>query len=112
MVQRSHGNSIRMATGFEEAIKAAGLNISPEDIPRDGTGRLNDISIPIRSRQHLIRSRAGVTKLDTWLSPFSETLKRRYAKAQEWKGKIEQDEGGVDNFSQVREHSICSVWQF
>ncbi|WYZ37565.1 hypothetical protein EsH8_II_001071 [Colletotrichum jinshuiense] len=42
----------------------------------------------------------GVTKLDPWLSPFQESLKRRYARAQDWIQKLNDTEGGIDKFSQ------------
>jgi 1,4-alpha-glucan branching enzyme len=43
----------------------------------------------------------GVLKLDPWLEPFKEALKRRYSKAQEWIKKIDETEGGLDKFSKV-----------
>lgn len=43
----------------------------------------------------------GVIKLDPWLSPFSDALKRRFAKAQEWIQKINDAEGGLEVFSRV-----------
>ena len=51
----------------------------------------------------LIRN-AGVTKLDPWLAPFQDALKRRYAKAQDWIKKIDDVEGGLEKFSRVRCH--------
>ncbi|KAI9898119.1 hypothetical protein N3K66_006479 [Trichothecium roseum] len=48
------------------------------DIPNDGT---------------------GVVRLDPWLEPFSETLRRRYSKAQDWIQKINATEGSVEAFS-------------
>lgn len=44
----------------------------------------------------------GVIKLDPWLGPFQDALRRRYAAAQEWIKKIEDTEGGLDKFSKVR----------
>jgi len=43
----------------------------------------------------------GVVKLDPWLSPFKESLKSRYAKAQDWIKKIDETEGGLEKFSRV-----------
>lgn len=43
----------------------------------------------------------GVVKLDPWLSPFSDALRRRYTKAQDWIKKINDTEGGVEKFSRV-----------
>ena len=43
----------------------------------------------------------GVIKLDPYLSPFQEPLKRRYAKAQEWIKKLAELEGGIEKFSKV-----------
>ncbi|KAI0876369.1 alpha amylase [Hypoxylon argillaceum] len=45
----------------------------------------------------------GVIKLDPYLSPFQEPLKRRYAKAHEWIKKLAEGEGGVDKFSKGTE---------
>lgn len=55
-----------------------GGQVAEDDIPKDGT---------------------GVVKLDPWLSPFQDSLKRRYAKAQGWIKKIQEIEGGLDKFS-------------
>lgn len=49
-----------------------------------------------------LTSTLGVLQLDPWLSPFQDSLKRRYAKAQEWIQKINQLEGGLEKFSRVR----------
>jgi hypothetical protein len=57
-------------------------NAEAQEVPNDGT---------------------GVVQLDPWLSPFKESLKRRYAKAQDWIKKIEISEGGVEKFSQGTE---------
>ena len=38
-------------------------------------------------------------KLDPWLEPFSDALKQRYSKAQEWIYKIDETEGGLNRFS-------------
>ncbi|KAL1903665.1 alpha-1,4-glucan branching enzyme [Sporothrix stenoceras] len=53
-----------------------------EELPQDGT---------------------GVTIIDPWLSPFKDSLKRRFAKSQEWIQKIEETEGGLDRFSKGAE---------
>ncbi|KAJ3562168.1 hypothetical protein NPX13_g8663 [Xylaria arbuscula] len=45
----------------------------------------------------------GVVKLDPYLSPFQEPLKRRYAKAQDWIRKLTELEGGLDKFSRGAE---------
>ncbi|KAM0246397.1 hypothetical protein ACHAP5_004710 [Fusarium lateritium] len=52
------------------------------DIPNDGT---------------------GVVKLDPWLEPFSEALKRRYSKTQDWIKTINDTEGGLEKFSRGAE---------
>ncbi|KAH7311751.1 glycoside hydrolase superfamily [Stachybotrys elegans] len=49
------------------------------DIPNDGT---------------------GVVKLDPWLEPFSDALRRRYARTQSWIKTIDETEGGIEKFSQ------------
>ncbi|GAB0132005.1 hypothetical protein EsDP_00000456 [Epichloe bromicola] len=66
-------------TDIEKAIEAHGLSgLKAEDLPQDGT---------------------GVVKLDPWLEPFSEPLRRRYAKANEWIRTIEANEGGLEKFT-------------
>jgi 1,4-alpha-glucan branching enzyme len=44
---------------------------------------------------------AGVIQLDPWLAPFEESLRRRYAKAQDWITAINKSEGGLEKFSRV-----------
>lgn len=44
----------------------------------------------------------GVVKLDPYLSPFQDSLKRRFNKTQEWVKKLNETEGGLDKFSKVR----------
>jgi hypothetical protein len=46
---------------------------------------------------------AGVVQLDPWLSPFKESLRKRYAKAQDWITAINKSEGGLEKFSRVGE---------
>ncbi|CAH0017559.1 unnamed protein product [Clonostachys rhizophaga] len=53
------------------------------DIPNDGT---------------------GVVKLDPWLEPFSDALRRRFSKTQEWIQTINDSEGGIDKFSKGFNH--------
>ncbi len=48
---------------------------------------------------------AGVVKLDPWLAPFQDALKRRFTKAKEWIKTINDTEGGIDKFSRVRPSS-------
>ncbi|KAK0634782.1 alpha-glucan branching enzyme [Bombardia bombarda] len=57
---------------------ANGGQVASDDIPKDGT---------------------GVVKLDPWLSPFQDSLKRRYTKAQDWIKKVDETEGGLEKFS-------------
>ncbi|KAF4980076.1 hypothetical protein FZEAL_3857 [Fusarium zealandicum] len=45
----------------------------------------------------------GVVKLDPWLAPFSDTLKRRFSKAQDWIKTINDNEGGLEKFSRGAE---------
>jgi 1,4-alpha-glucan branching enzyme len=77
---------------------ANGGQVAQDDIPKDGTG-----TVPHSTHllQLAIDSKIGVVKLDPWLSPFQDSLKRRYAKAQEWIKKIQETEGGLDKFSKV-----------
>jgi hypothetical protein len=44
---------------------------------------------------------AGVIQLDPWLEPFKDSLKQRYAKAQNWIKTINETEGGLEKFSRV-----------
>ena len=43
----------------------------------------------------------GVVRLDPYLEPFKDALKRRYAKAQSWIKVINEHEGGLEKFSRV-----------
>lgn len=43
----------------------------------------------------------GVIDLDPWLSPFTDQLKHRFAKAQNWIKVLNETEGGLDKFSRV-----------
>ncbi|KAI2641983.1 alpha amylase [Xylaria nigripes] len=70
-----------MAALVEQPAHASSLG-SSEALPNDGT---------------------GVIKLDPWLSPFQEPLKRRYAKAHEWIRNITKAEGGLEKFSRGAE---------
>lgn len=45
----------------------------------------------------------GVVQLDPWLSPFQDAIKRRYTKSQEWIKKIDDAEGGLEEFSRGTE---------
>lgn len=47
-------------------------------------------------------------KLDPWLEPFQDALKRRYAKAHEWINKLDETEGGLDKFSKVASYLTFS----
>ncbi|KAK1968989.1 alpha amylase [Colletotrichum sublineola] len=70
-----------MAAVVEKSSNSIALNGpsgAADDFPTDGT---------------------GVVKLDPWLSPFQDSLKRRYARAQDWIQKINESEGGLDKFS-------------
>lgn len=55
----------------------------------------------ISSHRISIDLRIGVITLDPWLSPFKDSLKRRYSKAQDWIKTIQDTEGGLDKFSKV-----------
>lgn len=45
---------------------------------------------------------AGIIRLDPYLAPHQDALKRRHSKAQAWIKDIDSQEGGLDNFSRVR----------
>lgn len=49
----------------------------------------------------LISEVAAVIKLDPWLEPFADALRRRYVKASQWINTIDAHEGGLENFSRV-----------
>lgn len=69
-------------------------------VPNDGTGELCGTELVSVSSSKLTHD-PGVVQLDPWLSPFRETLKKRYAKAQEWFQKINETEGGMEKFTRV-----------
>lgn len=64
------------------ALNTNGRQPVPDGVPQDGT---------------------GVAKLDPWLSPFQDTLKRRYTKAKQWTKTIDDVEGGIEKFSKGSE---------
>ncbi|KAF9878533.1 hypothetical protein CkaCkLH20_04025 [Colletotrichum karsti] len=71
-----------MAAIVENSANSIPLNgdhVAAEGVPTDGT---------------------GVVKLDPWLSPFQDSLKRRFARTQDWIKKINDTEGGIEKFSQ------------
>ncbi|KAK4190278.1 alpha-glucan branching enzyme [Podospora australis] len=57
---------------------ADGGKPASNEIPKDGT---------------------GVVALDPYLSPFKDSLKRRYAKTHDWIKRIDETEGGLEKFS-------------
>lgn len=67
--------------------------------PPDGTGK---VSYMHDGRQGMANCCAGVIKLDPWLSPFKDSLKKRFSKAQDWISAIDKSEGGLEKFSRVR----------
>lgn len=69
-----------IAEKSSNTLANGGGQVADGDIPRDGT---------------------GVVKLDPWLSPFKDSLKRRFSKTQEWVTKLNETEGGLDKFSKV-----------
>jgi hypothetical protein len=74
------------------------------DIPNDGTGTINGA---LESSRKL--TLPGVVKLDPWLSPFKESLKHRYNKAQGWIKTINETEGGMEKFSRVHQLRIFPI---
>lgn len=69
-------------------------------LPNDGTGTQSPY-LKSRRRVRTDIAASGVIKLDPYLEPFQGSLKRRYAKAQEWIERLAELEGGVDKFSKV-----------
>lgn len=52
-----------------------------------------------QDQQKVPQDGTGVIQLDPWLAPFSDALKRRYSKAQDWIKRINDTEGGFEKFS-------------
>ncbi|KAB5583374.1 glycoside hydrolase superfamily [Coniochaeta sp. 2T2.1] len=71
-----------LAENSSNTLANGGGQVAQDDIPKDGT---------------------GVVKLDPWLSPFQDSLKRRFSKTQDWIKKINETEGGLDKFSKGEE---------
>ncbi|RDA87067.1 hypothetical protein CP532_0165 [Ophiocordyceps camponoti-leonardi (nom. inval.)] len=71
-----------IAETSSNSLHAHVLGDGAENVPIDGT---------------------GVIQLDPWLSPFSDALKRRYSKAQDWIKTIDAHEGGIEKFSRGTE---------
>ncbi len=82
---------------MENAVQSLVDSAMNGAIPNDGTGAINGA---LESGRKL--TLPGVVKLDPWLSPFKESLKQRYDKAQGWIKTINETEGGMDKFSRVR----------
>lgn len=75
---------------------------APGDIPADGTGMFGDAVSSNSNVQSTNRPTSpGVVKLDPWLEPFSDALRSRFSKAQDWIHRINETEGGLAKFSQV-----------
>lgn len=43
----------------------------------------------------------GVLKLDPWLEPFKDALRRRFSFVESWVKTINESEGGLEKFSRV-----------
>ena len=76
-------------------------------VPNDGTGTSRPPLSALCLERYLVTCEtysvlAGVLQLDPWLEPFQDSLKRRYAKAQDWIKRIDETEGGLAKFSRVR----------
>ncbi|OIW27727.1 glycoside hydrolase [Coniochaeta ligniaria NRRL 30616] len=71
-----------IAEKSSNTLANGGGQVADSDIPRDGT---------------------GVVKLDPWLSPFKDSLRRRFSKTQEWIKKLNETEGGLEKFSRGEE---------
>lgn len=82
-------------------------------IPNDGTG--TTISSPGASAVAIAsgaNKNAGVVELDPWLSPFKDSLKRRFTKAQDWIKTIDETGGGIEKFSRVRDYDCGYAWWY
>lgn len=77
-------------------------------IPNDGTGKLQVPRNDLPQKQQTA-DLPGVIKLDPWLEPFKESLKKRYSLAQDWIKKIDETEGGLDKFSRVGQHHLIRL---
>lgn len=84
-----------------EKVNQASVNSimsAQPDGPPDGTGELSRLQDYNTGTNFC----AGVIKLDPWLSPFKESLKQRFSKAQDWISAINESEGSLEQFSRVR----------
>jgi len=92
MDPRAENSSLTLANG--------GGQVADNDIPKDGTGTLPSPLTRCWGWQNSLQDQ-GVVKLDPWLSPFQDALKRRFSKTQEWIKQLKDTEGGLDKFSKV-----------
>jgi hypothetical protein len=67
------------------------------EVPLDGTGLS---TIRILSSIALIQY-PGIVKQDPYLEPFSDALRRRFNKTQEWIKTINNTEGGMEHYTKV-----------
>lgn len=89
-----------IAESSSNTLAGGGGQVASADIPKDGTGMEMLLHLESPGYQ-LTYMRIGVVTLDPWLSPFKDSLKRRYSKAQDWIKTIQDTEGGLDKFSKV-----------
>jgi hypothetical protein len=89
-------NNNKMDNVNEDSVNSVTNEQTAEGIPNDGTGIVIEFLEP---EIQLILP--GVVKLDPWLSPFKNSLKSRFAKAQKWIKTIDETEGGLEKFSRV-----------
>src|SRR2546430_16189691 len=64
------------------------------NVASDGTGRQRFSCL-----QESLLMKLGVIQLDPWLSPFKDSLRSRFSKAQQWLKTIDETEGGMDRFT-------------
>jgi hypothetical protein len=81
----------------EESSNSVMTSGAAGGLPNDGTGSYTK-SLLLQIYTDLV---TGVVKLDPWLAPYKESLRRRYVKAQDWITAINNSEGGLEKFSRV-----------
>src|SRR5215469_15958201 len=78
-------------------MNAVSASDSADPMPNDGTGKHSGIGRVFILSLFV----TGVIKLDPWLDPFKVAIKRRFDEAQKWVKKIDDTEGGLENFTKV-----------
>lgn len=83
----------------EESVNSIMTKGPANGLPNDGTGMQSRFETLVNQTN----ASTGVIQLDPWLSPFKDSLRKRYSKAQDWITAINKSEGGLDKFSRGTE---------